>query len=199
MTRVFCTIALLSISVCSGVNAVAQENTLQAGMSVTDITPEPGLPLWGYGDRGAPAQGTLDPLYAKAIVFRVGSDTAVIVSLDLGRPPVAEVKDRILKRVRKKGVNSILLVASHTHHGPYMELSDEPYALAIEQKIGDTIEAAVATLEPVRVGIGRTQIDIAHNRRKHLEDGRVMMLWRNEERIPTEPVDRSLYNKNRSR
>ena len=163
-----------------------------AGVAVRDITPEPGIPLWGYSDREGPATGTLDPLWAKAIALRAGDTTAVIVSLDLGRVPLQSACERIRARARNAGVDFLALMATHTHHAPVMEVEDAPHVKAIETAIGDCIEEAVRKLEPARIGIARTQADVAHNRRVKREDGRCMMLWRNEERKPTEPLDREM-------
>lgn len=163
-----------------------------AGVASRDITPEPGIPLWGYSDREGPATGTLDPLWAKAIALRAGETTAVAVSLDLGRVPLSSACERIRAVARKAGVDFLALTATHTHHAPAMELEDAPHVKAIEAAIGDCIEEAVRKLEPARIGIARTQADIAHNRRVKLDDGRCKMLWRNEERTPTEPLDREM-------
>lgn len=179
---------LLGVTVIMTNGASSEE--FQAGIAVRDITPRSGLNMWGYMDRTGPAKGALDPLYARAIVFRVGDYAAALVSLDLGRPPVAEAVNRIRNRVREAGVDHVMLVATHTHHGPYMEFSDEPYAKRIEELISDAIMEAARNVQSVRLGLGKTEIDIAHNRRKHLPDGRVLMMWRNEERVPTSPVDK---------
>lgn len=160
------------------------------GVATCDITPEPGVPLWGYSERKKPASGSLDPLHAKAVVFRAGGRIAAIVSLDLGRTPHDSVCRRIRERVQARHVDYVSFMATHTHHGPVMELPDAPHMAQLESRIGDAIEEAVERLEPARIGVGRTFIDIAHNRRKRLSDGRCLMIWRNEARIPTSPVDR---------
>jgi len=163
---------------------------LFAGVAVRDITPNPGAPLWGYTEREGPATGRLDPLCAKAVVFRANGKTVAIVSLDLGRVPLEQICSRIRDRVRAKGVDYVFFAATHTHHAPVMEIAEAPYMSRIESGISEAIEEAVGRLEPARIGVGRTMIDIAHNRRKLLKDGRCFMIWRNEERIPTAPVDR---------
>ncbi len=161
----------------------------EVGIGVRDITPGPGAPLWGYGDRGGPATGTLDPLYARAVTFRAGGDTACVVSLDLGRAPDEESCARIRERARRAGVQHVMLCATHTHHGPIMEFADKPYVAEIERAIGDAIEASAASLQPARIGVGHAQIDICHNRRVIGKDGRCRMLWRNEKRRATSPLD----------
>ena len=160
------------------------------GAATRDITPDPGAPLWGYTERQGGASGTLDPLYAKAVVFRAGRKAVAIVSLDLGRVPLEDVCNRIRQRALAKGVDYVFFAATHTHHAPVMEIPDAPYMPGIESGIGDAIEEAVDRVEPARIGVARTLIDIAHNRRKLLDDGRCFMLWRNEGRMSTAPVDR---------
>jgi len=39
--------------------------TFRAGVARTDITPPPGVRLWGYSDRKSPATSTLDPRYTR--------------------------------------------------------------------------------------------------------------------------------------
>jgi hypothetical protein len=70
-----------------------------------------------------------------------------------------------------------------------MEIEAMPHNAAIEKAIAESIQEAAAGLEPVRMGVGRTTIDVAHNRRIITEDGRCLMLWRNEARKPTGPLD----------
>lgn len=165
-------------------------DTLLAGVAVRDITPGPGVALWGYMDRLGPATGTLDPLYAKAVVFRAGDDAAALVSLDLGRTPLDAVRARLCERAARAGVGHVFLAATHTHHAPEMDVENAPHIDVIERLIGDAIEEAVGNLRPARLGVGRAEFDIAHNRRRLLDDGRCVMIWRNEERFPTGPVDR---------
>ncbi len=160
-----------------------------AGVCVRDITPPAGAPLWGYGDRTGPATGTLDPLHAKAVVFRAADQAAAVVMLDLGRAPTQTVRRRIAERVRAAHVDYVFLSATHTHHAPVMEMEDADYILPIEDKIVEAIVEASATAKPARLGTGRTQIDIGHNRRI-VKDGKCQMLWRNEAHTPTSPVDK---------
>lgn len=172
------------VLLCAGVHA-----EFEAGFGVRDITPETGEVMWGYTSRTAPAEGALDPLHARAAVFRAADETVAVVTLDLGRPPLPDVCNRIRERVKPLGVDYVLFSASHTHQAPSVDV-DAPYISAIENKIGNAIEEAVKNLAPARIGVGRTEIDIAHNRRLVLDDGSVRMLWRNEDKIPTAPVDK---------
>ena len=76
----------------------------------------------------------------------------------------------IRERVKKDGVEHVFLVASHTHHGPVLELDDwptakEPYVRQLEKKLGDVIAAAVKELRPARVGVAAK--DVPFNRNRH--------------------------------
>jgi hypothetical protein len=173
--------------------AVAAD-TLEAGVATADITPEPGLRLWGYSNRTHGATGTLDPLMAKAVVLRVGDESVAIVTLDLGRAP----EDPVLEKVRAKtrtecGIGNLFITASHTHHAPALDNlpgDPNPYADQVGEAIARIVCEAAAHLEPVKIGIGHGAADLAHNRRHFLPDGRVAMQWRNADREPTGPVDR---------
>ncbi len=165
-------------------------NDLWVGLGTRDITPAPGLPLWGYAERKGPATGTLDPLMLRAVVFRAHGTTAALVSADLGRPPMRDVQAEIHKRAAGLGVPHVFFAATHTHHAPEMDVPDAPHANVVMDATVEAIADALGRLQPARVGIGAVTLDIGHNRRRILEDGRCVMLWRNEAQTPTEPVDR---------
>src|SRR5438105_5018422 len=80
------------------IGATAAETALLAGVAQTDMTPKPGLRLWGYGDRLGSATGALDPLMAKAVVLKAGEQAVAIVSLDVGRTP----PEPLLQKLRKQ-------------------------------------------------------------------------------------------------
>ena len=84
--------------------------------------------MWGYGARHAALSiGVRDPLYAKAVVIDVGTEKLAIVGLDLGRSPTDAMMVRIRAAIKAtSGIGLILISGSHTHHGPVIELLDEP-------------------------------------------------------------------------
>ena len=100
----------------------------RVGASDKDITPPPGVPMWGYGARHEkPAEGTLDPLMAKAIVVAAGDDKVALVGIDIGRGPTEAMMKIIRQEIAAKaGIRHVLITGSHTHHGPVIELTDEP-------------------------------------------------------------------------
>src|SRR5262249_20237500 len=53
--------------------AQAPAPVFKAGAARRDVTPREPVPMWGYGDRhDALSVGTLDPLYAEALVIQAG-------------------------------------------------------------------------------------------------------------------------------
>ena len=111
----------------SVVQSVNPSPVFKAGASRINITPHEPVPMWGYGDRhDALSTGTLDPLYAEALVLQVGNEKLALVGLDLGRSPseasLQHIRERILTEA---GIRYSFLGGSHTHHGPVLELTNE--------------------------------------------------------------------------
>ena len=94
---------------------------LEAGWGVNLITPKPGTPMAGYGDRGgAPSEGVHDDLYVKALALSDGQDVAVLVGSDMLLVPenvAAMVREEVAREVPLTP-NDIFFCASHTHGGP---------------------------------------------------------------------------------
>ncbi len=111
---------------------------MNVGYSVTDITPEPGMPMAGYVERKGYALGAHDPLHAR-VVYLEDSDEILIISLDVIRVD-DQLRDRLAYTISScTGVkkNNILIAATHTHSGPEVstglwstrELTREEYKL----------------------------------------------------------------------
>lgn len=183
---------LILILLCAAVTANAQ--SLRAGAARVDITPPPGVDLWGYFDRAGPATGTLDPLFARVLVLDDGRQTIALITLDLGRsfgpPQIAWLRD---KARRQHQVREVMLIASHTHSGPVIEDSYDDGVPEWErralEKIADSIGEAVSKLKPARIGVGLGQTVIGHNRRVAQSDGSIKMLWRNSTGQQTGMID----------
>jgi hypothetical protein len=164
---------------------------LKAGAARIDITPPVGYAMWGYGARhDQPSVGVLDPLQARALVLEVGNDRIALVSLDLGRAPTRASTAAIRARVKSAaGIEHFFLVASHTHHGPVIELDNwpdpaHPYVRELEQKIAGVILAAASSLQPARIGVASKEVPYNRNRHSHLPDrpvDRELMLLRVED------------------
>jgi len=172
-------ITSILITAVAGELAPAQA-PFEAGAARVDITPPVGLPMWGYGARkDVPCQGTLDPLTATGVVLRAGDERLAIVGLDLGRSPARETLRKIRAAVKEQtGIERILLVGSHTHHGPCLELEKETLELhrksaeyigALAGKLVECIASANKALRPARIAAGHTDVDLNRNRHSKLE------------------------------
>ena len=146
----------------------AAETVFKAGAAKRDITPHEPLPMWGYGARHDQLSlGTLDPLQAAAVVLQAGDQKLAIVGLDLGRAPSEKSLQNIRRRIKTEaGIEHSFIAGSHTHHGPVLELSDEPgkgqgrfdAAIRYYKQLEDAIVAAVVEangkLTPAKLATG---------------------------------------------
>jgi hypothetical protein len=163
----------------------AQETRVfRVGAARRDITPREPVPMWGYASRhDALSQGTLDPLYADAVVIQSGRDKLAIVGLDLGRSPSEKSLENVRRHLRERaGIEHSILAASHTHHAPVMELSDEPgkgrgkfdatlrYYRQLEDAIVEAVVEADFRLQPARLAAGAARLEGQNrNRQSKLE------------------------------
>ena len=97
----------------------ARASGLEAGFAAIPLDLPEGLPLAGYGARrGAPSEGTHDPIRAKAAAIRAGTLTAAIVGADIllvNEALAADVADRLAPDLPRE---NLYFVATHTHSGP---------------------------------------------------------------------------------
>lgn len=165
--------------------------TLKAGVAKVDITPPPGVAMWGYELRDA--AGILDPLFARVVVLEVGETRLALVTLDLGRVFGPTSINEIREAARKSsGISYVLFTASHAHAGPVVQDVYSGGRPAWEQaavaKIEKAIDAAHASVVEARLGTGYGVTYIGHNRLRG-SDGTGIGLERNPTQIPTSPVD----------
>jgi len=169
---------------------------LRAGMGRVDITPSTLMQMYGYANRRCgPANGTHDPLFAKALVLEAGASRLAIVTLDLG----SMVSDNLRREVASKlNIPVLLLSASHTHSAPsFLPFGSAPsagpeagaYLAEVERKIFSAVEEASRKTFPAKLGIGRGSIQLGYNRLLLRDDGRARALFDNLERVPYGPVD----------
>lgn len=175
-------------------SAIAQTAApvFKAAAARRDVTPREPVPMWGYGARhDALSQSALDPLYADALVIQAGDKKLAIVGLDLGRSPAEASLQRIRQRIKSEaGVEYSFIAGSHTHHGPVLELTDEPgkgkgrfdAALRYYREMEDAIVAAIveanSKLAPAKMAVGSVQLE-GFNRNRHTKQ-------------PVKPSDRDL-------
>ncbi len=172
----------------TNVSAGSVTGLLEVGVTRRDVTPAPGQQLWGYSDPEQIATGTRDPLYCRVVTIKAGDTILGLATLDMGRMPLPHLCARIREKARAFGVADVIFTASHTHSGPFMEFSDRPHIPVVEEAIVEGLREAMNKAEPATLHLGRTTIDIAHNRRL-IKEGVCWMRWRNAERLPNSPID----------
>ena len=160
---------------------------LKAGAAWADITPKLGTPMAGYySERGA--EGTHDPLKAKAIVIETGGTKTALVALDLIstlRTTVEEARRMIERETGIPGKN-VMISATHSHTGPIFSggrrfdtlggnhpLAQE-YTYGLPVLIARAVKEADARLTACKLSYGAgVEENLAFNRRFHMRDGSV--------------------------
>lgn len=124
---------------------------LRVGASRVDITPTFDTDMGGRYFQRFPTD-IHDPLYVKTLVLDDGSTKLVIVAVDNNRV-LKETTDYVRTEVEKRfGIppQNVMLSATHTHSGPRMV---QKYLAAVQPRIVDCIQMALARLEPAQVGV----------------------------------------------
>ena len=183
---------------CLGASSAPAAIQFKAAVVKVDITPGPGLPMYGFFDRlqqNRVATGTLDPLYARVLVLEAGDRRVVLVTLDLGRTFSEPLLDQLRRQIQATaGISLLLVTASHTHSGPNL-LDEYPggrlpaWETSAIQAIASAVSQASRHLVPARIGTGAGEVEIGYNRRQVRPDGRVNMLWTDPGKQPSLPVD----------
>ncbi|MGD9858046.1 MAG: neutral/alkaline non-lysosomal ceramidase N-terminal domain-containing protein [Planctomycetaceae bacterium] len=185
---IFCTllveINLPSRNTSAADTVPARSPAFRVGYAEQDITPPPGLPMWGYGARHAlTATGALDLLFARVVVIHAGTGKLAIMGLDLGRAPTAPMMEQIRAAVQEQaGIEHVLISGSHTHHGPVIELVDREgfgkgtfdaavkYSQQLPGMLINAILTADRTARPARMGISsRSDLNLNRNRQSKRE------------------------------
>jgi hypothetical protein len=174
--------------------ASATGDALRVGMAEVDITPPVGFPMAGYYHERL-ADGAIDPLKAKAIVFRDGPTEAALVVCDL-IGIATDLSQAIRKRASEKtGIpaSHIVISATHSHTAPdymkelYLKLGGEKQetlrAEYIEKLTNGPVDAIVqahAAAQPATLNSGSAtqEIPVSFNRRFVMRDGSVRT-WMN--------------------
>lgn len=166
-----------------------QGSSVHVGIAEADITPPLGFPMAGYYHERL-AEGTIDPLKAKAIVFRDGETQSALVVCDLIGIATDLSKAIRQRAAAKTGIPAanIVVSATHSHTAPdymkelYLKLGSEPQeparAAYIEKLIDGPVEAisqAHAAAKPavLELGSARQQTPVSFNRRFVMRDGSV--------------------------
>jgi len=167
------------------------DNSIRVGTAEVDITP----PHLGFdvgwlagGHLPRKAQGVRDPLLCKAIVFDSDRGRCAFVVCDL-LVLAAKTVDESLRRAAAKTPlkpDEIMLVATHTHSGPYTAPvfgaddghTDERYVAALPERIAQNIEAAWNGRRPARLSHASACVTRGvHYRRVRLKGGGQINTW----------------------
>lgn len=111
---------------------------LRAAAARVDVTPPPGLGLFGHGPESRRAEGHRGRLHCRALVLEDASGGRVaLVACDLAAISAAlhrEVATRV-HDATGLGVERIVLSATHTHAGPAHYFADANYAGALSSSV----------------------------------------------------------------
>ncbi len=131
---------------------------LEAGFSVQEITPELGGELSGYGYYlNRISEAVQDPLFARALVFRIREELFVLLDLDLLgiTEKIAGEVHRILFSRYAIPSDHVMILSIHTHTGPAVgslvgcgEI-DEKTVERLPHQIVSAVERAVTDLSEV--------------------------------------------------
>jgi hypothetical protein len=159
----FLILFLLGLAITAVVPAARAGSPFRVGVARRDITPLEPVPMWGYGARhDALSTGVLDRLYATALVMQAGDKKLAIVGLDLGRSPSERSLQRIRARIKSEAaIDYSLIAGSHTHHGPVLELTDEPGKGKVRCR--DSVLSATGRRDSCRDCRGRLWTDSSKN------------------------------------
>lgn len=139
---------------------------LLAGAASVEITPPPGLAMFGFAARTEPATGTHDALTARALVV---GDTAIVVLdvLGLDQATTAAIRSRA-----PLADDNVVVAATHTHGGPqtlggrHHPGLDAIYMAALEDAAVEALHSAHVARRPALVKFGTgDDPNIARNRR----------------------------------
>jgi hypothetical protein len=167
-------LALLLVTLTLGPSA-ERAAEIRAGAAQLDITPPVGGPMWGYAARHEdPSTGIRDRLFARCLVIETGTLRVGFVSLDLGRALPRREAAELEALADKHGVQTLFVAASHTHHGPMLEIDTWPtprtsYVRGLPERLGEMIGRAVKALQPARIGTASKEIPF--NRNRHTRGG----------------------------
>ncbi|HOW65908.1 MAG TPA: neutral/alkaline non-lysosomal ceramidase N-terminal domain-containing protein [Candidatus Paceibacterota bacterium] len=180
----FITFCALCVAIGMSPRGLAAEDPSQVeiGLAVRDITPQDPIWLAGYAARTNASIRADTRLYLQACAMRSGEERVVLVSLDnceVDRDFTAPVLEELGARHKLKP-GAVIVVSSHTHSAPVLEGPLSPmypldseqlrkireYGSTVRKALAETVDEALANLQPARLeyGVGRANIGI--NRRE---------------------------------
>lgn len=182
------TLAISTLAICLTVIfsapplQAAETNTLRVGAAKIDITPKDLTGLVSVWNK--PFEGVHDPIFARALVFDNGVNTAAVVATDLvefGRS--LALRQRIARELSIPA-DHIMITASHDHNAPRggpitpgtssevgRPSSTPAYTQFVDESIVEALKKAKAAMQPARVGVGAGSADVNVNRNRYTARG----------------------------
>jgi len=159
-----------------GSRGFSQTPVLKAGISKVDITPAENLYMGGYDEscRAEPSNGVYSKIYIRALVFDDMINRMTFIETDIVSLPLKDYLP-IRKHISAETgipVENIMLGCVHNHAAPYPDErnANSVWSKQLQDKYVSAVKAAIADLEPVKIGGGKGKSNIAMNRRKRMED-----------------------------
>ncbi len=149
-------------------------HSLEIGIGVADISPEPGEGISGYIAREQTSVGSRAPLTLTALAARSGADTVAVLSADLlgAEQAFAEELRASLAAAYGLAAEGIAFASVHTHAAPalgrlrHMGEASEAYRRRVLAAAREALGQALADLRPASLAVGRGHVEGAsHNRR----------------------------------
>jgi len=177
--------AVVFLALCTSGGVLADT---RVGVAVLDVTPPLGMPMAGYyHERGA--DGVLDPLFCRALVFEQDGQLAALVALDIisiTRPLTDAARAGVEQATGIPGAH-VLISATHAHTGPELSQRSQrsedmggkqtitvEYTESLPGRIVECVRLAHEQLSPARVRYSTGWCDkLAFNRRYYMRDGSV--------------------------
>lgn len=157
-------------------NAVQPEGTFEVGVATGDITPPMDFPISGYYHERL-SDGILDPLLAKALVFRQNNVTAALIVCDVISLPT-KLSDQVRHAAAEAtGIpfEAIAVTATHTHTGPLFSSKSADYEKELIAKIAAALVEAQKNLRAALIETGSAHVEgLSFNRRFHMKEGPVV-------------------------
>jgi len=154
---------------------------LKAGFGRTDVTPELGVRLGGYGFKERPAEEIFDHLHSTAMVLEQDGLMVAIINLDwicIEEDIVERIRQGVNQRTRIQGKN-ISVCTTHSHSVPWTLNfwgwgdRENAYIDSVIPEIIRSVELAKENLREVEAGFAVTESLTGVNRRTTTEDGSV--------------------------
>jgi hypothetical protein len=138
--------------------------------------------LGGYGARdGKPAEGTLDTIYGKVILFDSGAEKTAVITVDMCTVPPCVAEETLKKAaIEHLTLDRLLIAASHSHAGlegfsldrrnvannPHIGIFSEPVLNFVTDRLAKALKEANAALQPVKAASGAVDLpNMNRNRR----------------------------------